>query len=318
MKAFISYSHRDESLLERFHTHLSMLRREGRITSWYDRQIAAGATIDREIDKQLESCQIFIALVSPDFLNSGYCYDREMARAIERHEAGQIVVIPVILEPCDWLTSPLKQFKAIPKDGKPISEWTNKNTAWLDVVTELRRLVESMQAEGTGHLPEPEVRSSNRSEPATRSKYRVKKTFDQVDREDFRRSAFEVIRDFFEKSCKEVDDVEGLRGRYESMGPGAFTCTVVNRMMKAGRDGTAHITVRAGAHSMLGDISWSFSSRASENTANGGLTVSSDDYHLFMRADFFSGTDDKREWAPEEAANRLWQDFIEQAGISYD
>jgi hypothetical protein len=316
MKAFISYSHRDEPLLERFHAHLAMLRREGRITSWYDRQIAAGATIDRDIGKQLDSCQIFVALVSPDFLNSGYCYDKEMTRSIERHEAGQLVIIPVILEPCEWLASPLKQFKAIPKDGKPISEWTNKNTAWLDVVTDLRRLVESMQTDSSGHVTES--RSLSQNEPAMRSKYRVKKAFDQVDREDFRRLAFDVIRDFFEKSCEEIDAVEGLRGRYESMGPSAFTCTLVNRMMKPRNDGTAHITVRVGSHSMLGDISWTFSSHASENTANGGFTIASDDYHLFLRADFYSAAAEKREWTPEEAANRLWQDFIEQAGISYD
>jgi hypothetical protein len=317
MKAFISYSHRDEQMLERLHTHLSMLRREGGITDWYDRQIAAGASIDREVAKQLDSCQIFLALVSPDFLSSGYCYDKEMARAIERHAAGEIMIVPIILESCDWLASPLKQFKAIPKDGKPISEWTNKNAAWLDVVTELRRLVQSIPSNGVEKRPE-ETRPPSRSEPAFQSKYRVKKTFDQVDREDFRSSAFEFIRDFFEKSCKEVDGVEGLRGRYESMGPGAFTCTVVNGMIKAGRGGTAHITVRSGAHSMLGDISWSFSSRASEHTANGGLTVASDDYHQYLRADFSSRADEKREWTPDEAANRLWQDFIEQAGITYD
>src|SRR4029077_7550258 len=141
VKAFISYSHRDEPLLERLHVHLAMLRRDGGISQWYDRDIRAGGTIDREVATQLESCELFLALVSPDFLNSGYCYEKEMKRAIQRHDAGGLVIVPVILEPCDWRASPLSQFKAVPKDGKPISEWTNPNTAFLDVVTELRRLV---------------------------------------------------------------------------------------------------------------------------------------------------------------------------------
>jgi hypothetical protein len=129
MKAFVSYSHRDEALRERFDTHLTMLRREGSISAWYDRRMVAGGRIDDEVKRQLQSSQIFLALVSPDFLSSGYCYDKEMTRAIERDTAGEMAIVPIILEPCDWLASPLGKFKAIPRDGKAISEWTNKNTA---------------------------------------------------------------------------------------------------------------------------------------------------------------------------------------------
>jgi hypothetical protein len=313
MKAFISYSHRDSAMLDRLHTHLSMLRREGGIAEWHDRKILAGARVDQEISKQLDDCQIFLALVSPDFLASGYCFDKEMSRAIYRHESGELIVVPVILEPCDWLASPLKQFKAVPKDGKPITGWTNENAAWLDVVTELRRMVQSAR---TDEFTSTKVPAPTPQREGTRNKYRVKQTFDQVDREDFRRSAFDVIRDFFEGSCREIDGVEGLRGRYESMGPSAFTCTVVNRLMKSRSDGTAHITLRSGTDSMLGDISWSFSPRARENTAHGGFRVDADDYHLFLREDFFTGAE-KREWAASEAAHRLWQEFIEKAGITY-
>jgi hypothetical protein len=138
-KAFISYSHRDEKALERLHTHLATLRREGKITAWYDREILAGEDIDRTISSNLAGSEVFLALVSPDFLDSSYCYDQEMAKALERHAEGTLRVIPVILEPCDWKSTPLGKLKALPRDGKPISTWTNENIAYLDVVTELRR-----------------------------------------------------------------------------------------------------------------------------------------------------------------------------------
>ena len=88
MKIFVSYSHRDEITLERLKAHLSPLRREGRIETWYDREIRAGGEIDDEISRQLETCNVFILLISPDFLNSDYCMDKEMALAMERHEEG--------------------------------------------------------------------------------------------------------------------------------------------------------------------------------------------------------------------------------------
>lgn len=86
-------------MLQRLHVHLAMLRRDGGISEWYDREIRAGGDIDREVSIHLEACDIFLALLSQDFLNSKYCYEKEMARAIERHEAGDLVIVPIILEP---------------------------------------------------------------------------------------------------------------------------------------------------------------------------------------------------------------------------
>ena len=70
MKAFISYSHKDEAALRRLHTHLAVLRREGRIDEWFDREILAGGEIDAEIAERLEFSGLFLLLVSPDFLAS--------------------------------------------------------------------------------------------------------------------------------------------------------------------------------------------------------------------------------------------------------
>jgi hypothetical protein len=315
MKAFISYAHRDRAMLERLHTHLAMLRREGGITDWYDREILAGTVIAREIPAQLEDSRLFLALVSPDFLSSQYCYEKEMTHAIERHEAGQIVIVPVILEPCDWLSSPLQPFKALPGDGKPISEWTNQNAAFLDVVSELRRLVSAMSPSGA--TPPTPDQPASRQPPGT-SRYRIRKTFDRIDRDDFRAATYETIRKYFEESAKELDGVDDLRARYQTTGPTAFTCTVVNRLIKNGPRGEAHITVHASPGAMLGDIYYSFAPSAAENRANGSFGIEYDDYHLFLRASSLSSANDNRNWYPQEVAARLWQEFLQQAGISYN
>lgn len=122
MKVFISYSHEDEAILVRLHKHMSMLRREGLVSDWYDREILPGGEIDAEIMEKLESCDLFLPLVSADFLASDYCYEKEMQRALERHSEQEIRVIPIIVEPCDWQTSPLGALKAVPNDRTPRSE----------------------------------------------------------------------------------------------------------------------------------------------------------------------------------------------------
>jgi len=142
MRIFISYSHKDEPALERLRTHLAVFRRDKQIDEWFDREILAGGQVDVEIAERLESSQLFLLLVSPDFLSSDYCVQKEMARALERHRAGDARVVPIVLEPCDWTNTPLRNLKALPRDGKAVSEWSNENNAYLDIVRELRRVLE--------------------------------------------------------------------------------------------------------------------------------------------------------------------------------
>lgn len=286
-----------------------MLRRDGIITAWYDREIKAGDVIDNEVSAELERAELFLALVSPDFLNSNYCYEKEMTRAIERHAAGEMRIVPIIVEPCDWRSSPLERFKALPRDGKPISEWANQNNAFVDVVTELRRVA----------VAEPEGLVSNTSAketPTGERKYRVKRQFDDVDKADFRRAAFDVIKTSFEEWIQELDAIEGIKARFESMGAISFTCMVLNQNYA---DRAAHVTVRAkAAHAALGDIYYSFAERAAENTANGSFDIQADDYDLFLRYQGFGPHSlDKRKLSPGEAAELLWTEFLEQAGVSH-
>src|SRR5215472_6110261 len=97
VKIFISYAHKDEALRDELEKHLSLLQRQGFITSWNDRQILPGTEWAYAISEHLNTAQIILLLISSDFLASDYCYSIEMERALERHEAGEAYVVPVIL-----------------------------------------------------------------------------------------------------------------------------------------------------------------------------------------------------------------------------
>lgn len=114
---FFSYSHADEELRNQLEKQLAMLRRQGVIETWHDRRIGAGENIDQAIDAHINSDEIILLLVSPDFIASDYCYEIEMKRAMERHLAGEAIVIPVILRPCDWHHAPFGKLNASPRDG---------------------------------------------------------------------------------------------------------------------------------------------------------------------------------------------------------
>jgi len=144
IKVFYSYAHQDEYLREELEKHLMTLKRGGLITTWYDRKITAGMGWPREIDIHLNIADIILFLISPDFVASDYCYDIEVKRALERHEAGEAIVIPVILRPVYWGNTPFSKLQALPKDGKPIykSGRYSRDKAFLDVALGIQEVVE--------------------------------------------------------------------------------------------------------------------------------------------------------------------------------
>lgn len=205
MKVFLSYSHRDMDALERLNVHLAVLRKERHIDFWYDHEILAGSDIDWEISEKLESSDLILLLVGPDFLASDYCTNTEMSRALERHGSRDARVVPIILEPCDWKKSPLGRLKALPKDARPISTWNNKNDAFTDVVQELRRILNTEKSCFTSH--EASTRVAEFEEfltPQNKTDYRVKREFNDIDISSFRDDAFRITADYFEQAVVDI------------------------------------------------------------------------------------------------------------------
>lgn len=138
---FFSYAHEDEELRVEMEKHLTILKREGIIRSWHDRDIKAGDEWKKVIDEHLETARIILLLVSADFLASDYAYEVEMKRALERHENGEARVIPVILRPVEWQGAPFSKLQALPRDARPVTSWANRDEAFRSVAEGIRRVV---------------------------------------------------------------------------------------------------------------------------------------------------------------------------------
>ncbi|MCC5665845.1 TIR domain-containing protein [Nostoc sp. CHAB 5784] len=144
VKVFFSYAHEDEALRDKLATHLSMMKRQGVIEAWHDREISPGSEWANAIDENLEVADIILLLVSADFLVSDYCYDIEMTRAMERHETRKARIIPIILRPADWNGATFGKLQALPKNAKPITTWQDQDEAFLNVAQGIRRVVEDI------------------------------------------------------------------------------------------------------------------------------------------------------------------------------
>lgn len=168
IKIFCCYAHEDEALLNKLRAQLRPLEREGLIELWHDRDISAGTEWEREIDTCLNTAGIILLLVSPDFMNSDYCYSIEMKRALEGHERGKACVIPIILRPIDLKGAPFEKLQVLPTNAKAITSWRNRDKAFLDVEEGIRKDIQQMTPQS--EEPVPLAEAKEHEQPALKPK----------------------------------------------------------------------------------------------------------------------------------------------------
>ena len=147
LRVFVSYSHDDQSQVRLLMTNLQPLLQSGLISVISEKQqLEPGARWSDEIAKQLDEADIFLAMISPKYLESDFA-TREAAEAIRKSEQGHIRVVPIILRSADWTGTPLAKFQALPQDARPILGRRDSNKAWAEVVAGLSSLVENLLGE---------------------------------------------------------------------------------------------------------------------------------------------------------------------------
>jgi hypothetical protein len=152
LKVFFCYARRDEDLLERLEDHLAPLVRQGIIEPWHAGKVGAGEERDRVVREQLESAELILLLVSASFLASEQG-DAQVVRAMERYKAGQAMVFPILLRPCDWEQTQFKSLRFLPEQVAdnpplPVTKWPDEDEAMLKIVKEIRAVVGKPRASG--------------------------------------------------------------------------------------------------------------------------------------------------------------------------
>ncbi|MBB2905276.1 hypothetical protein FHR76_001620 [Rhizobium sp. RAS22] len=317
---FFSYSHADEALRDQIEKQLAMLKRQGVIETWHDRRIGAGENIHTSIDEHINTDDIILLLISSDFLASDYCYDIEMQRAMERHETGDAIVIPVILRACDWHSAPFGKLNAVPRDGKPITQWTDIDGAMLQVAMAVREASSRLPRKSSASVSHPPQISSRpttvQSSGPRSSNLRLAKTFTQRDKDQFKLDTFEYIARFFENSLAELGERNrGFEGVFRRIDANRFFATIY----RDGKD-VARGTVYIGGDTWGRGICYVEGETTASNSMNESLSVEADDQALFLQSmgmATFGGQRDQK-LSQEGAAELLWSILVKRLqGPSY-
>lgn len=54
-------------------------------------------------------------------------------------------MIPVIIRDVNWRNAPFAPLQALPKDGKAVNLWANKDTAWRNVAEGIERVIQELR-----------------------------------------------------------------------------------------------------------------------------------------------------------------------------
>lgn len=154
LKVFISYAHKDERFKLELDEHLSPLRHSGLIEAWSDGEIYAGTDWNQAIATHLSAADVILLLISPAFLSSTYIYRIELEKAMERHNSGGAMVIPILVEDCYWQVAAFSKIQSLPSGMKSIASYTTKQkrgAVWAALVQSIHRSCENWRTNVEGN-----------------------------------------------------------------------------------------------------------------------------------------------------------------------
>lgn len=139
LKVFLLYDPGDEAEKNDLYIQLTPLRRTELIQTWDESQILPGADWEQEINRRMAEADIILLLVTPNFFSSDDIYEKYLRAALQRHEAKQSVVIPLLIKSCVWEDTPIGKLTTIlPRKKTALDRQGDPETALSDTIEQLK------------------------------------------------------------------------------------------------------------------------------------------------------------------------------------
>jgi hypothetical protein len=146
IEVFYSYAREDEAFVRQLEKQLAVLRRMGVVTTWHDRRIEPGSPWQQQIDAHLAAARVIVLMISSDFINSDYCWEKEVQVAMQRHALGTAVVVPIVLRDTAFLDkTPFGHLQMLPQDAVPVAQWPHPDQVWASIAKALGNVCLDMQ-----------------------------------------------------------------------------------------------------------------------------------------------------------------------------
>ena len=141
-RVFVSYAREDKKWLDRDYRFnlipfLSESLKRQNVVFWFDKDLRPGDEFRNHIEAEIDHSQIALLIVSQAFLNSEFIEKYEMARIVNRAKIGQMIIVPVLVEPCDWSEYPVLADRQMVPGSMPLIDFTESDPKWAKVKAEI-------------------------------------------------------------------------------------------------------------------------------------------------------------------------------------
>lgn len=194
-KIYILYASEDDDVKLRLLHHLRPLEEECDATIWHNDPILKGQPWKPQDESHLHEADIFVLLLSNAFMYSEFVQQLEFKTVIDRYKAGEVIVIPMLLEDCPWDTNfesddynfSFKELQVFPDHQKYVRDGDNPEQIYEQVVGYVRSMMvpvaDDLEAEEADPLPEEEQIAINFSEESQREEAKKRKELAEAEKE---------------------------------------------------------------------------------------------------------------------------------------
>lgn len=119
VELFVSYSHINAVWLERLRPLLQFDHCVDSAHHWDDQKMKAGDRWDQQIRAALDRMDVFVCLVSMEFLTSRYVREVELPLALKREKREEVTIVPIVIYPNININHECKELAAF----NPLPRW---------------------------------------------------------------------------------------------------------------------------------------------------------------------------------------------------
>lgn len=133
---FVSYAREDKDIVAELRKPFMPLeKRFGCKLLWDDSLIRSGEIWLAQIEQAMAQARFAVLLMSPDFVSSSFIQNNELPRLLERSQAGQLTLLPMLVGPIDLSVSGVDQLQFVNPPEKPLGKMNRyEQQDWYQLV----------------------------------------------------------------------------------------------------------------------------------------------------------------------------------------
>jgi methylmalonyl-CoA mutase cobalamin-binding subunit len=123
---------------------LAPAKQRGRILLWHRRSTSPGQEWEKAYEQHLATDIVLILLLSPHFLASEVCQPH-LRLALRKQQDGSAVIVPILVRPCLWQETELRDLSIWPRGHRAISLERHREAIWQEIATEISQIIDHVQ-----------------------------------------------------------------------------------------------------------------------------------------------------------------------------